>query len=84
MLALQRHTSPEVVDVVVANGSPLRMPQTSGVTHVLPSEDPPPNVNVVTGDVVDYEHPTRHDASKLADMIVDVYYGKSVSLPINQ
>ena len=84
VLALQAHTFPEVVDVVVANGHPPPMPQGSGVTHVLPSGEPPPNVSVVTGDVVDRDHPTRHDASKLADLIVDVYYGRSESLPIHQ
>ena len=84
VLALQRHTSPDVVDVVVANSSPLPLPPGSGVTHVEPSGEPLPNVSVVTGDVVDREHPTRHDALKLADLIVDVYYGKSVSLPIHK
>ena len=82
--ALQAHTFPEVVDMVVVNSSPLPLPEGSGVTHVLPAEEPPPNVSVVTSDVVDREQPTRHDASKLADLIVDVYYGRSVSLPIRQ
>ena len=83
VLALQRHVSPDMVDIVVANGSPVPMPQASGVTHVLPSGEPLPDVSVVTADVVDHAHPTRHDASKLADLIVDVYYGKGVSLPIH-
>ncbi len=84
VLALERHTSPDLVDVVVANGSPVPMPQTAGVTHVLPSGEPLPDISVVTADVVDQAHPTRHDATKLADLIVDVYYGKSVSLPIQK
>ena len=84
VLALQRHTFPGLVDVVVANGSPVPMPQASGATHVLPSGEPLPDVSVVTADVVDHAHPTRHDASKLADLIVDVYYGKGVSLPIHR
>ena len=84
VLALQRHISPDVVDVVVANSSLLPIPPGSGVTHVQPSGEPPPNVSVVTGDVVDREHPTRHDALKLADLVVDVYYGKRVSLSIHQ
>ena len=79
VLALQRHTFTGLVDVVVANGNPLPTSQASGVTHVLPSGEPPPNVSMVTADVVDHAHPTRHDASKLADLIVDVYYGKNVS-----
>ena len=84
LLALQRHTFPGLVDVVVANSSPLRMTQTSGVTHVLLPDEPPPNVSVVTADIVDHRHPTRHDVSKLAELIVDVYYGKGASLPIRQ
>ena len=79
VLALQRHTFPGLVEVVLANGSPLRVPHASGVTHVLPSGEPLPDVRVVTADIVDHAHPTRHDASKLADLIVDVYYGKNVS-----
>ena len=79
--ALQAHTFPEVVDTVVVNSSPLSLPRGLGVTHVLPAEEAPPNVSVVASDLVDREYPTRHDASKLADLIVDVYYGKSVSLP---
>ena len=83
VLALQRHTSPDLVDVVVANSSPIQVPPTSGVTHVPPSDEPTPGVSVVTADIVDHAHPTRHDASKLADLIVDVYYGKSVPVPIH-
>ena len=82
--ALQRHTFPGLVDVVVANSSPIQSNPASGVTHVPPSDEPAPGVRLVSADIVDHTHPTQHDASKLADLIVDVYYGKSVSLPIHK
>ena len=51
---------------------------------MLPSGGPLTDVSVVTADLVDHAHPTRHDASKLADLIVDVYYGKGVPVPIHK
>ena len=84
VLALQRHTFPGLIDVVVANSSPLQSNPASAVPHVPPTDEPAPGVSVVTADIVDHTHPTQHDASKLADLIVDVYYGKSVSLPVQQ
>ncbi len=81
LLALQRHTFPAIADIVVANNHPLPFANDAGAAHVLPSNGALPNAEMVTADIVDRDHPMRHDPSKLAETIIDVYHRRRTLSP---
>jgi uncharacterized cofD-like protein len=74
--ALQRHTFPTIADSVIANGN-LSEPGTQFNSRAVPpSGGELPDVRVITADLIDPEHPLRHDAERLARVVIDVYHGK--------
>ncbi|MDA1189381.1 MAG: YvcK family protein [Chloroflexi bacterium] len=75
--ALQRNTFAEIVDVVVANGTPPADlgPQFFG-KPVFHDGRQIPKTHLVLADVTNPEHLVRHDSTKLANAILDVYHGK--------
>ena len=73
--ALQRHTFPTIADSVIANGN-LSEPGTQFNSRAVPpSGGELPDVRVITADLIDPEHPLRHDAERLARVVIDVYHG---------
>ena len=75
MAAIKRHVGEELVDVVLANDRleldfQAAAPGSVG-EMVQPSQ--PQGPRLVTTDLVDVEHPWRHDSRKLAQAVMDVY-----------
>ena len=72
--ALQQHTSPEIIDCVIANsgaaelGPPFKGRLVEHDGHRIE------HAKIVSADLVDTSFPVRHDVGKLADCILDVYH----------
>ena len=76
MAALQEHTGRTIVNYVVANSGIAELgPPFKGrlVQHDGQGFD---HATLVTADLIDPDFPVRHDSSKLADCILDVYHKK--------
>ena len=73
---LQRHTFPTIADSVIANGNLSEPGAQFNSRAVPPSGGELPDVRVITADLIDPEHPLRHDAERLARVVIDVYHGK--------
>ena len=74
--ALQRHTFPTVADCVVANNNPIQLGTRFLGKAVLHDGRPLKNVRLADGDLVDLQHPVRHDSKRLAGIIMDVYHSR--------
>ena len=75
--ALQAHSYPRIVDFIVTNRSSMELePQFRDVQPVLHDGRSLDHVRIVTDDLVDQDHPVRHDSRKLAQLIMDVHRGK--------
>ena len=73
--ALQRHTSPTIVDYVVVNDTPHELgPQFLG-EPVVRDRRQMTHVQVVEDDLADPTHPVRHDSARLARAVMNVYHG---------
>ena len=81
--ALQRHTFPAVVDYVVANDTSVELGPRFLGQPVVRDAGRLRNVRAITGALVDPDHPVRHDSTKLAQLVMDVYHGKrKASTPV--
>ena len=70
---LQRHTSPTIVDYVLANSNPVRPgPQFLG-EPVMEVGSWPGHVRLQQADLADLDNPVRHDSTKLAEAVMQVY-----------
>ena len=72
--ALQRHTYPEIVDYVVANDNPLELGPPYLGQPVVNGGRPISHAELKLGDLADAERPVRHDARKLAELVMGVYH----------
>ena len=74
--ALQKHTGRTLVDYVVANSGIAELgPPFKGRLVQLDGQGLG-HATLVTADLIDSDFPVRHDSSKLADCILDVYHKK--------
>ena len=72
---LRAHTFPAIADYVIANEQP---PEAGGGDHSDPvriGDSGVGHARLVTDYLADPSHPARHDSSKLAEVIMDVYHG---------
>ncbi len=81
--ALRRHLSEDAFDYVLANSRtdvtiPERFPSRPVALGVDPAAA---EFRVVLADVVDPEAPLRHDAVKLAQALIGLYYERAASTP---
>ena len=74
--ALQRHTFPTVANFVVVNNNPIELGTRFLGKPVLHDGRPLRHVKLERGDLIDLEHPVRHDSERLAAIIMDVYHGR--------
>ena len=79
--ALQAHTLPEIVDYVVVNELPREIRDPLLGEPVLDDGRSLSRVTLMPADLTDPEHPVRHDSSKLARAILEVYEGKPQGRP---
>lgn len=73
---LQDHTFPTIADYVVTNENVVEVGPGFAGEAVAAADESPPNVRVVSEDLVDSSHPIRHDSTKLAQVVLDVYHGR--------
>ena len=82
--ALERHTSPGLIDTVIANNNVADLPSelnSSPVSFNNPDARVFDLVRVIEADVVANENRYRHDFEKLAATILDVYHGRESYTP---
>ena len=75
--ALQAHTAPGIVDYVLANESLLELPPPFLGDPVAWDGRHMEHVRLIGADLVDPSRRVRHDSTKLAQEVIDVYHGKS-------
>ena len=73
---LQEHTFPTIADYVVTNENVVKLGPEFGGEPVAAVDESPPNVRVVSEDLIDASDPVRHDSTKLAQVVLDVYHGR--------
>ena len=73
---LQSHTNRGIVDYVVANDSPRELGPAFAGQPVMQDASEMRQVQVIGDDLMDRSHPVRHDPSRLAQVVMDVYHGK--------
>jgi uncharacterized cofD-like protein len=74
LAALQRHTSMNIVNYVIANSNPIEPGPNFFGKPVVYEGQSMGDVNVELADIADPNHPVRHDSKKLAQVIMDVYH----------
>jgi uncharacterized cofD-like protein len=81
--ALQRNTFRSIVDFVIANSEPKELGPRFLGKPVVHDGRPLGHARLVQADLMDTEHPVRHDSGKLAQAVLDVYHGRRKSkLPL--
>ena len=74
--ALQKHTSREIVDYVIANNGTAELGPPFKGRLVHHDGQGIERARIVTVDLIDPSFPVRHDAGKLADCILGVYHNR--------
>ena len=74
--ALQSHTSRTIVDYVVTNSKIMELGTPYLGLPVISDRTPLEHAVLVRGNLVDRDHPVRHEPKNLARVIMDVYHGK--------
>ena len=74
--ALQRHTFPTLVNYVLANDNLLELGPRFQGQPVVSDGSPLKHVRLERRDLVDRQHPVRHDSAKLAEALIDMYHGR--------
>ncbi len=72
---LQAHIFPSIADRVIANDRPVEPGPRFESRPVSIVGRKLTNATLVTADLVEEEHPLRHDSVKLAKLVIDVYHG---------
>ena len=72
---LQKHTNNDIVDWVAANSNVTNIGAAFKGESVSISNDNIKHVKLVTRDILDPDHPVRHDPKKLAEFILDIHAG---------
>ena len=82
--ALHKHTFPTIVDFVVANHVKVKLGSQFLGEGVELDNSLKKYVRVVSDDLMDVNHPVRHDANKLGQVIMDIYNRKRGVKPGNK
>ena len=77
---MQQHTNPEIVDWVIANNNIRDIGKEFKGESVRLSYIVENNPQIAEGDIVDTDHPVRHDPHKLAKLVLEVYEEKVSSV----
>ncbi len=81
--SLEEHIGEGLFDVVLCNDNyELALPDESD-QWVLADEQSRSDARSYTADLVDYEHPWRHDPGRLAQVLMDLYYERTGPLREN-
>ena len=77
--ALQMHTFASIADYVVINNTPRGLGPSFLGQPVVHDNQRMDHVRLIGDDLMDQNHPVRHDSIKLAHVIMDVYHGKRIT-----
>lgn len=77
--ALQKHTFPTIADYVVGNSNSRELGPSFAGEAVAKLGRPLKHAKLEHGDIIDLNHPMRHDSTKLARTVMDVYHRKPKS-----
>jgi uncharacterized cofD-like protein len=74
--ALEEHVGEDLFDIVLCNDN-YDTELADASQWVRADEKSRSDVRLYTADLVDYEHPWRHDALKLAQVLMDLFYERT-------
>jgi uncharacterized cofD-like protein len=74
--ALEEHAGEDLFDIVLCNDQ-YDIPLRESAQWVHADERSRADARLYTADLVDYEHPWRHDSRKLAQVLMDLYYERT-------
>jgi len=74
--ALDEHVGAGLFDIVLCNDQ-YNLPLTESAHWVQADEHSRADPRLYTADLVDHDHPWRHDAAKLAQVLMDLYYERT-------
>lgn len=74
--ALEEHVGQDLFDIVLCNDN-YHVSTDDALQWVLTDERSRSDVRLYTADLVDYEHPRRHDSLKLAQSLMDLFYERT-------
>jgi uncharacterized cofD-like protein len=72
--ALEEHVGEDLFDVVLCNDNYEPILPDESNQWVQSDEIIYPGLSLYTADLVDYEHPWRHDPGRLAQVLVQIFY----------
>jgi len=73
--SLQKHTYPTIVDCALANDTPRNLRPRFLGQPVVEDGRKLHHVKQVYADLMDDEHPVRHDYTRLAEATLKIYHG---------
>lgn len=73
VITLQKHTYHHIVEWVLVNDNMIDIGDRFDGDNVMISVDEVPYARIATADLIDIDHPVRHDSQKLAQLIMDIY-----------
>jgi uncharacterized cofD-like protein len=74
--ALEEHVGEDLFDILLCNDNYDANLEVSS-QWVIADEKSRSDVRLYTADLVDYEHPWRHDSSKVAQVLMDLFYERT-------
>ena len=75
--ALEEHVGEDLFDVVLCNDNYALAQPVESDQWVLADEISRSDPRLLTADLVDYEHPWRHDPNRLAKVLMDLFYART-------
>ncbi len=75
--ALEEHVDEDLFNVVLCNDNYEPVLPDESDQWVLADEKSRSDARLYTSDLVDYEHPWRHDPARLAQVIMDLFYERT-------
>ena len=75
--ALEEHVGEDLFDIILCNDNYDASFPDATTSWVLADEKSRSDVRLYTADLVDSEHPWRHDSLRLAQVLMDLYYERT-------
>ena len=76
VITLQNHTDNHIVEWVLVNNNIVDIGDRFEGDNVMISIDKVPYAKIASSDLIDINHPVRHDSQKLAQLIMDIYHSR--------
>ena len=76
VITLQTPTDNHIVEWVLVNNNIVDIGDRFEGDNVMISIDKVPYAKIASSDLIDINHPVRHDSQKLAQLIMDIYHSR--------